>query len=163
MIELVIPKKSDLSKLLEWENDLSNSEFTDFPIFYSEDQWIEFLSSSHDLFLNNQIRYMIKFEGTCIGCIDLYDYDLVNSRAGVGVFIEEKWRKMGFAFKSLKQLKSIASSEFLLNQIYATIYSSNTISLNLFRSSGFVINGTKQKWVRRQEQFEDVHFLQCFL
>jgi len=163
MVELVIPKKSHLNNLLSWENDLINSEFTDFPTFHSKDQWVEFLSSPHDLFLNNQLRLMIKTEGEIIGCIDIFDYDLVNSRAGVGVFIDLEWRKKGLAFKSIEQLKLKASSEFLLNQLYATIYSSNKNSLKLFQSSGFVINGTKKQWVRRQEQFEDVHFLQCFL
>jgi diamine N-acetyltransferase len=163
MVELVVPKKSDLNNLISWENDLLNSEFTDFPKFYTKDQWVEFLSSSHDLFLNNQLRYMIKTEREVVGCIDIFDYDLVNSRAGVGIFIDSKWRKKGLAFKAIEQLKIKASSEFLLNQLYATIYSSNKNSLNLFKSSGFVINGTKKQWVRRQEQFEDVHFLQCFL
>lgn len=163
MVELVIPEKSDLSILISWENDLTNSEFTDFPTFHTKDQWIEFLASSHDLFLNNQLRFMIKAEGDLVGCMDVFDYDLVNSRAGVGIFIDSKWRNKGIAFKAIEQLKFKASSEFFLNQLYATVYSSNKNSLKLFKSSGFVINGTKKQWVRRQEQFEDVHFLQCFL
>ena len=163
MVELVVPKKIDLNNLLSWENDLINSEFTDFPTFHSKGQWVEFLSSSHDLFLNNQLRYMIKTEGEVVGCIDIFDYDLVNSRAGVGIFIDSKWRRKGLAFKAIEQLKFKASSDFLLNQLYATIYNSNQNSLKLFKSSGFVITGTKKQWVRRQEQFEDVHFFQCFL
>lgn len=158
-----MPGQSDLSKLLVWENDLTNAEFTDFPTFQSKDQWLDFLSSTHDLILNNQIRYMIKYAGESIGCIDVFDYDLVNSRAGVGIFIDEKWRKKGHASKALEKLKNLATSKFLLNQLFATIYSSNTNSLNLFKSSGFVLNGTKRQWVRRQEHFEDVYFLQCFL
>jgi len=90
-------------------------------------------------------------------------YDLVNSRAGVGIFIEKKWRNKGFAYAALHRLKHLASTDFLLNQLYATIYSSNIGSLKLFKSSGFVISGKRLQWVRKQEQFEDVHFLQCFL
>ena len=106
---------------------------------------------------------MITHNEERIGCIDLFEYDLVNSRAGVGIFIEKKWRNKGFAYAALNKLKHLASTYFFLNQLYATIYSSNVGSLKLFKSSGFVINGTRQQWVRNQEQFEDVHFLQCFL
>ena len=162
-IELKLPAPSDLRKLLDWENDLDNSEHTDFPTFFSKEQLSEFLSSTHDLLLNNQIRYMITHNEETIGCIDLFEYDLVNSRAGVGIFIEKKWRNKGFAYAALNKLKHLASTDFFLNQLYATIYSSNIGSLKLFKSSGFVINGTRQQWVRKQEQFEDVHFLQCFL
>lgn len=162
-IELKLPAPSDLRKLLDWENDLDNSEHTDFPAFFSKEQLSEFLCSTHDLLLNNQIRYMITHNEETIGCIDLFEYDLVNSRAGVGIFIEKKWRNKGFAYAALNKLKHLASTDFFLNQLYATIYSSNIGSLKLFKSSGFVINGTRQQWVRKQEQFEDVHFLQCFL
>ena len=60
-------------------------------------------------------------------------------------------------------LKHIVSSQFQLNQLYATIYSSNEKSLNLFIKAGFEINGKRKKWVRKQEEFEDVHFLQYFM
>ncbi|MBM78655.1 MAG: GNAT family N-acetyltransferase [Crocinitomicaceae bacterium] len=162
-IELYPPTNADLNKLIDWENDLDNSEFTDFPVFYSKDQLQEFIHSSHDLLMNNQIRYMIKLKGESIGCIDVFEHDLVNSRAGVGIFIDEKWRKKGFAFEALESLKHIVSSQFQLNQLYATIYSSNEKSLNLFIKAGFEINGKRKKWVRKQEEFEDVHFLQCFI
>lgn len=162
-IELLAPINSDLNKLLDWENDLNNSEYSDFPGFYSKEQLKEFINSPHDLLMNNQIRYMIKLKGKSIGCIDVFKYDLVNSRAGVGIFIDENWRKKGFAFQALKELKNILSSKFKLNQLYATIYSSNIKSLNLFIKSGFVINGTRKRWVRKQEGFEDVYFLQNFI
>ena len=55
MVELKLPVKSDLSKLLDWENDLDSSEYTDFPTFYTKDQLSEFLTSSQDLLMNNQI------------------------------------------------------------------------------------------------------------
>ena len=59
-IELFPPTNADLNKLIDWENDLVNSEYTDFPTFYTKDQLQEFIHSSHDLLMNNQIRYMFQ-------------------------------------------------------------------------------------------------------
>ena len=86
------PKLLDLDQLLIWENNLENSLFSDNPIFSTKEQIKEFLSSDQDLFLDRQLRCMIDNGGLSVGCVDLFEYDMVNSRAGVGIFIDEKFR-----------------------------------------------------------------------
>ena len=91
MINKIVLRKpfiGDLKKLLIWENDLKNTSFTDHPFFYSIDDLQDFLNSDQELLIDNQKRFIISFDEEAIGCIDLYAFDLVNSRAGVGVFIE---------------------------------------------------------------------------
>ena len=85
------PKLLDLDQLLLWENNLDNSLFSDNPIFYTAEQIEEFLNSDQDIFLDRQIRFMIDSSGSPVGCVDLFEYDMVNSRAGVGIFIDEKF------------------------------------------------------------------------
>ena len=95
------PKLLDLDQLILWENNLDNSLYSDNPIFYTKDQIEEFLNSDQDIFLDRQIRFMIDSGDSTVGCVDLFEYDIVNSRAGVGIFIDEKFRNMGIAIRSI--------------------------------------------------------------
>ena len=157
------PKLLDLDQLLLWENNLENSLFSDNPIFSTKEQIKEFLSSDQDLFLDRQIRFMIDNGGFSVGCVDLFEYDMVNSRAGVGVFIDEKFRNKGFAAKALSILKSICIKDYFISNLYANILCTNKPSIKLFKSAGFTKNGIKENWIRTEKSMLDVWFFQCFL
>ena len=49
--------KDDIDVLLKWENDPSNWRYSETPSFYSKGSMKQFIESTHDLFLNNQIPY----------------------------------------------------------------------------------------------------------
>ena len=88
---------SDLDILLDWENNQLHHQFSDSPSFYSKQIMESFVNSTQDLFVNNQLRLMIDFEGDVVGCIDLFDFDPFHLRAGVGILIDSKYRKRGLA------------------------------------------------------------------
>ena len=162
-VTLRMPKLLDLDQLLLWENNLKNSLFSDNPIFYTKEQIEEFLTSDQDIFLNLQMRFMIDSSGSAVGCIDLFEYDMVNSRAGVGIFIDEKFRNMGIATKALSQLKSICIKDYFISNLHANILHTNKASIQLFKRAGFNKNGVKENWIRTENSMLDVWFLQCFL
>ena len=157
------PKLLDLDQLLIWENNLENSLFSDNPIFSTKEQINEFLSSDQDLFLDRQIRFMIDNGGFSVGCVDLFEYDMVNSRAGVGIFIDEKFRNMGIATKALSLLKSICIKDYFISNLHANILHTNKASIQLFKRAGFNKNGVKENWIRTENSMLDVWFFQCFL
>ena len=162
-IKLRKPNQTDFNNLLNWENNIKNTIYTDQPIFYTKNQVRKFLNSNHDLFLNNQIKLIIQNEDLALGCIDLFDYDMINSRAGIGVFIDEKYRNQGVAFKAINLLKVMSSKQFLIAQLYANIVSTNQKSINIFEKSGFIRNGVKENWIRNENSFVDVFFYQLHL
>ena len=157
------PLLSDLDDLLSWENDLKNNQYTDVPVFYTPSQIEDFLNSDHDLLLQNQIRYIIELNSSAVGCIDLYDYDMVNSRAGVGIYVDSNFRNKGIASKSLELLKSISMEKYLIYNLYADIMSGNKASIKIFEKANFIKNGIKTNWIRTESSFEDVLFYQCIL
>lgn len=157
------PLLSDLDYLLSWENDLKNNLYTDVPVFYTPSQIEDFLNSDHDLLLQNQIRYIIELNSSAVGCIDLYDYDMVNSRAGVGIYVDSNFRNKGIASKSLELLKSISMEKYLIYNLYADIMSGNKASIKIFEKANFIKNGIKTNWIRTESSFEDVLFYQCAL
>ena len=73
------------------------------PVFYTKDQMINYLNSSQDLLINGQLRYIITLEEKPIGFIDLYDFDVVHSRAGVGIFLDKKLSKKRISKQSSRQ------------------------------------------------------------
>ena len=162
-VTLRMPKLLDLDQLLLWENNLDNSLFSDNPIFYTTEQIEEFLNSDQDIFLDRQIRFMIDSSGFPVGCVDLFEYDMVNSRAGVGIFIDEKFRKMGIASKALSSLKTICTKDYFISNLYANILHTNQSSIQLFERAGFTKNGVKENWIRTENSMLDVWFFQCFV
>ena len=157
------PKLLDLDQLLFWENNLDNSLFSENPIFYTTEQIEEFLTSVQDIFLDRQIRFMIDSSGSTVGCVDLFEYDMVNSRAGVGIFIDEKFRNMGIATEALSLLKSICIKDYFISNLHANILQNNKDSIQLFERAGFTKNGVKENWIRTENSMLDVWFYQCFL
>ena len=162
-VTLRMPKLLDLDQLLLWENNLDNSLFSDNPIFYTNQQIEQFLTSDQDIFSDGQIRFMIDSSGFPVGCVDLFEYDMVNSRAGVGIFIDEKFRKMGIASKALSSLKTICTKDYFISNLYANILHTNQLSIQLFERAGFTKNGVKENWIRTENSMLDVWFFQCFL
>ena len=162
-VTLRSPKLLDLDQLLLWENNLDNSLYSDNPIFYTREQIEQFLTSDQDIFLDRQIRFMIDSSGSPIGCVDLFEYDMVNSRAGVGIFIDEKFRNMGFGTKALSLLKSICMKDYFISNLHVNILYTNKESIQLFERAGFTKNGVKENWIRTENSMLDVWFFQCFL
>ena len=157
------PLITDLNQILDWENDLITNNHTDFPVFYTPSQVEDYLNSDHDLLSQNQIRYIIDYNNTPLGCIDLYDFNLVNSRAGVGIYIDPNFRNKGFASKSIELIKSISTDQYFISSLYADIMVENIASIKVFEKLGFIKTGTKKNWIRKQDSYLDVFFYQCFL
>ena len=162
-IKLRKPLITDLGNHIKWENDSKNNDYTDLPVVYTTQQIEAFLRSDHDLFLQNQLRYIIELNSLSVGCIDLYDYDVVNSRAGVGIYVDRDFRNIGVASKSLDIIKTISRDFYHISNLYADIISKNTKSIKVFENANFKRNGLKENWIRTQNSFENVLFYQCCL
>ena len=135
IVSLRDPNPSDLTYLLNLENKFSNQTYSEYPKYYSKQEIKNFISKPQDIFMDFQYRYMIEADNSTVGCIDLFDFDLVNSRVGLGIIIDENNRKKGIAFKAIDQIKSIISKQYLLNQIYVEVLADNFSSNQLFKKS----------------------------
>lgn len=156
---------TDLDFLYKWENDsslwhLSNSN-TPFSRFVLE----QFILNAHlDIYTNKQLRLMIDLISTpiniTIGCIDIFDFDPINKRAGVGILIADEYRNKGFAADSMKLLIKYGFDNLQLHQLYCNISEDNIASLKLFERHGFEIIGLKKDWNLRNENWIHEYSLQ---
>lgn len=166
-MSLRAPELTDLEQIYRWENDknlwyLSNTllPFSRFSI----EQYI--LNEQEDLFTKKQARFMISIQDEankelfCVGAIDLFDFDPMNKRAGIGILIDSMHRKKGFASRALVQLIDYSFNYLQLHQLYCSILVSNTESLDLFKKQHFSIIGVKKDWVFLNNAWQDEYILQ---
>lgn len=152
----------DVDMLYDWENDAANWKVSETLVPFSKKMISDYVFSSHDIYSTKQLRLIICLSNSdeAIGAIDLFDYDSMNARAGVGILIVEEYRKNGYATDALQTLISYAKETLLLHQIYCSIGMSNIKSIQLFEKAGFIQTGVKKDWVKSSSGWEDVGFYQ---
>ena len=157
-ISLRVAEPEDAGQIYEWENDRNLWRVSETSNPISHFQIEQFLLSNSDLVTNRQLRLMIdlKGNGQSIGCIDLFDYDPINSRIGIGILIENEYRGKGFATKAIKMCMEYLINNVMVHQVHCLIDETNTESQHLFEKLGFQSFGRKKDWIKTPNGFLDV-------
>tara|TARA_R110002051_G_scaffold201631_1_gene268391 strand:- start:25053 stop:25577 length:525 start_codon:yes stop_codon:yes gene_type:complete len=149
----------DITDIHRIENDellwqLSETQ-TPFSLFTIK----EYVENAHrDIHEVKQLRLAICNRDTdkLIGLVDLFDFDALNQRAGVGILIEDEAnRGNGYGAEALHLIVGYSKKHLQLHQLYANIGAENTPSIKLFEKAGFTHVGTKKDWRRFRESFTD--------
>lgn len=165
--ELILraPEPGDIDFIFKLENDqqfwhLSNTlvPFSRFDI----EQYV-FLADK-DIYSARQVRFIIETKVDSsrkpVGAIDLFDFEPMHLRAGVGIMVVDNERKKGIAGQALERLIEYAFKTLGLHQLYANIEEDNELSLRLFRKKGFEDVGLKKEWNKRNGRWINEHLLQ---
>jgi diamine N-acetyltransferase len=154
---------ADLDLLYKWENDSSVWHISNTTTPFSRYLLEEYIANANlDIYSTKQLRLMIEQleSRAAIGCIDLFDFDPLNRRAGVGILICSEQRNKGFASEALGLLIGYGFDILNLQQLYCNILADNTDSLKLFEKSGFERIGLKKKWILMKDLWFDEYMLQ---
>ena len=153
----------DLDFVYAIENDTSLWELSDTQTPYSKFLIKQYLDNAQqDIFEAKQLRLAIcdKNEDT-IGLIDVFEFDIKNKRAGIGLLIQnESDRYKGYGKEALDLLTDYCFKTLHLHQVYANILESNLASLKLFEGNGFKKIGLKKDWSFDGNQFYNEYLLQ---
>lgn len=98
-----------------------------------------------------------------LGCVDLYDIDVINRRAGIGIYIERERRRNGYARRAVELVVEYCRSYLGLHQLWVTVASTNEASRSLFSGLGFTTTGRLRSWIRIGESYTDAFFCQRLL
>ena len=153
----------DLDDLYRWENDSELWKYGLTIAPYSKFALRDYLiRSTNDLIQCKQLRLVAVDKKTAksMGTIDLYDYDLINLRAGVGILLDEACRNKGFGKEILELIREYAFHVLYLKQLFAYIPESNTSSFKLFTACGYEQCGLLKAWRKTADGFEDVFVVQ---
>ena len=160
-IKLRAPEPEDLDLLYKWENDTALWHLGSTLAPYSRFDLKQYILSTKDLYETKQLRLIIEKTDTydhqtAIGTIDLYDFDVHNGRAAVGIMIDKEYQQKGLANEALSLLCKYSFSFLKLHQLYAYIPVRNKPCIKLFERCGFIEKGSLSDWQQTETGYEDV-------
>jgi diamine N-acetyltransferase len=155
----------DATILYNWENDEELWYVSETLAPYSLHQLKLFIEQSltQDIFSSKELRLMICNErDTIFGIVDLFKFDPLHQRIGIGIVVHKSYRNQGIASNTIGIIKDYVFRVLHVNQIWCNINVNNTESIKLFNKSGFEQAGILKQWNKNSEgNFEDVIFMQC--
>lgn len=156
------PEPGDIDLLYKWENDTRIWHLSNTVTPFSRHVLEEYiLNANQDIYSAKQLRLMIiNNKNHVIGCIDLFDFDPANMRAGIGILISEEYRDQGYASEALEMIIDYSFNTLHLHQLFCNITTDNAPSLKLFKKAGFEIIGLKKDWLRFKNSWADEYLLQ---
>ena len=157
----------DVELMYRWENDASVWAVSGTIAPFSRHQLQRFLDEQQfDLQQTRQQRLIIetRTEGRAVGALDLFEIDLLNRRAGVGILIAEPDdRGRGYGADALEAVARYAREVLGLQQLWCNIGANNKASRALFQACGYAECGLKRQWLWSADGWQDEVMLQRFL
>lgn len=173
IVRLRAVEPEDAELLYAWENDSSLWSVSGTTEPFSREQMVRFVErqlDGGDLLRTGQLRLMIETKpddrtapdaGRTVGTIDLFEYDPVARRAGVGILVYgSDDRRRGYASDAVETLCRYAREVLGLHQLWCSVGARNEASLRLFHRAGFVACGIRRDWHRTPHGYEDEAMLQ---
>ena len=151
ILKLRAPEPYDRDLFIKWENDptLWDTGCTVAP--YSIHLIDDYINNYNpDIFATRQLRMMVELvsTGDVVGAIDLYDFDPVNKRAGVGFIIDPAHRGKGLGTQALSIVCRYSMLRLDVKQLYAFVGIDNKASLNTLEKASFKRSGKLRRWIR---------------
>jgi diamine N-acetyltransferase len=119
---------------------------------------------NYDIYATKQMRLVVDVEGVMVGSIDIFDFDPLNGRFGIGVLIYgAENRRRGYARMAIEAVKRYGRDTLFVRQVWANIAVDNVASIALFEECGFERCGCRREWLRRADGYIDELEYQCLL
>ena len=157
-IHLRALEPEDLDFLYTIENNESFWEVSSTQTPFSRFILEQYIVNSHqDIFEAKQLRLIIvdNITNISVGMIDLFEFNPLHKRAGIGILIIESEQHKGFASEAIELLINYSFNQLNLHQLFANITADNTKSLELFKKYNFKKIGVKKEWIFSKGDFKD--------
>lgn len=164
-VKLRAMEPEDLDLLYHIENDASIWHVGTNNVPYSRYALHDYIAhASGDIYTDKQVRLMIENDrNETVGIVDLVDFSPRHQRAEVGIVIKDHYRNLGYAHAALQKIIRYAHEVLHLHQLYAIIETTNDISINLFKSLGFVNGICLREWTFDGNAYADAVMMQKIL
>ncbi|PJJ54712.1 GNAT family N-acetyltransferase [Hymenobacter chitinivorans] len=157
-------EESDLDFLFALENDPSIWGVSDTLAPVSRFALRQYLQhATADFYEVRQLRLVICADSQAVGTLDLFNFEPLHLRAGIGITIIASARQQGYAQAALELLLGYARHTLRLHQLYCTVAADNTASLRLFEQGGFCQVGVRKEWLRKDFFWQDAVEFQYIL
>lgn len=161
MIRLRKLEPTDLPFLYQWENDASAwADGANHNPLSQKDLRDYIESTTGDIYRDGQLRLIIEdlpaeqsnnstikqSSSITVGCIDLFDFDIRNRRAAIGMYIAPEYRCKGIGTKAVEALEEYAFQQLDLRLLYAVISTNNIPCTQLYRNLGYSPSSVLKGW-----------------
>ncbi|MBA9079507.1 GNAT family N-acetyltransferase [Rufibacter quisquiliarum] len=153
------PEPTDLDFLYLFENDTTLWPVSLSLAPFSKEVLRQYLeNASLDIYAARQLRLMVCLQQgqTVIGTVDLFDFEPLHRRAGVGIAVMQEYRGKGYAREALQLLEFYAAQVLQLHQLSCSVTANNGASLALFRQLNYTQVGVRQDWLKTPTGWQDV-------
>jgi len=155
---------ADIDIILAWENDTREWTSATTAAPFSRRNIEEYvLTYDADPFSARQLRLMVEAGGRAVGAIDLFDFDPVNRRAGLGLVIDPAARGRGYSVRAIALMARYAAGRLGIHQLWAVTAVGNCPAVAMLRAAGFACAGTLRQWLRTSPGYADACFFQLIL
>lgn len=164
-IKLRAVEPDDLELLYEWENDVTLWDVGNTRQPYSRFALREYIAQcDKNIYETCQLRLMITDKHTLqvVGTVDLFDFDIHNSKIAFGLYVHANYQGQGFATSALRLVEAYVFDYLAINQMYCYIAVSNKASVSMFTKSNYEKKLILKQWIRVNDKFEDVVVFQLF-
>lgn len=165
-IRLRAPEPSDLDAFFLWENDTTAWESGSTIAPLSRHMLAEYIGNySGDIVAERQLRLVVEeiASGSAVGAVDLFDFDALNNRCGIGIIIDPARRREGFGRDALMLTADYGRRRLGLHQLWCHVAQDNNASRRLFATAGYTPSGRLRSWLRRRNAYVDVYVMQLLL
>jgi len=164
-IKLRAVEPEDLERLYIWENNSQLWDVGNTRNPYSRFVLKQYIvDSDKDIYETKQLRLMIVSvkTGETMGTVDLFDFEIHNSRIALGLFVDTAFQGKGYAKASLKLVEEYVFDYLKINQLYCHIAQNNNASISMFEQENFEKTGVLKQWIKTVEGFENIILFQQF-
>lgn len=164
-IRLRAVEPEDLDRLYVWENNTQLWDVGNTRNPYSRFVLKQYIvDSAKDIYENKQVRLMMVLikTGETVGTVDLFDFDIHNSRIALGLFVDAAFQGKGYARESLHLVEEYIFDYLKVNQLYCHIAENNTASIRLFEQEEYEKTGLLKDWIKTANGFENIVLFQRF-
>ncbi|MBR4964067.1 MAG: GNAT family N-acetyltransferase [Alistipes sp.] len=156
-IRLRALEPADIELLYLWENDPDVWRVSGTLAPISRERLARFIEEqNYDIYATRQMRLMLEVNGIVVGSVDIFDFDPLHRRFGLGVLIYAgDDRRKGYARAAVEELKRYARESLDLKQVWVTVAADNHASIALFESCGFVQSAHRKEWINRGGEYVD--------
>lgn len=93
-----------------------------------------------------------------VGMVSLHTYRGRRAHVGgLGMFVHDEYQNQGIGSKLLKAVVELAEDWLNLKRLELEVYTDNSSAIHLYKKSGFVIEGTRQKYAFRGGIYIDAY------
>lgn len=156
-ISLRALEPEDIDFLFAAENNEKYWELSSTQAPFSRHLLENYIENAHqDIYEAKQYRFIIcNQKDTPVGMIDMFDFNPLHQRVGIGILILDKHQQNGYGKEALELIIDYAFTYLNIHQLYANITSDNERSIQLFKKFNFQQVGIKKDWIFSKSSFKD--------